>query len=160
MQFYFAAPKNIGLNSTCYLIMKFSNKRELQKITLNHLSDIDFKDFMNLFKKCTAKLLPFLVIDATITSDNPSRFRKNLLERMKKLIMTTDDKIRNDKLKYFINRGAAKIKNDKYEYLIGEEILPSNEKKNKKIEPAKLAYSPLGKAFEEQTKTFENQREK
>ena len=127
MQFYFAAPKNIGLNSTCYLIMKFSNKRELQKITLNHLSDIDFKDFMNLFKKCTAKLLPFLVIDATITSDNPSRFRKNLLERMKKLIMTTGDKIRDDKLKYFINRGAAKIKNDNYKYLIGEEILPSNE---------------------------------
>ena len=127
MQFYFAAPKNIGLNSTCYLIMKFSNKRELQKITLNHLSDIDFKDFMNLFKKCTAKLLPLLVIDATITSDNPSRFRKNLSERMKKLIMTTDDKIRDDKLKYFINRGAAKIKNDKYKYLIGEEILPSNE---------------------------------
>ena len=126
MQFYFAASKNIGLNSTCYLIMKFLNKRELQKITLNHLSDIDFKDFMNLFKKCITKLLPFLVIDATITSDNPSRFRKNLLERIKKLIMTTDDKIRDDKLKYFINRGAAKIKIVKYEYLIDEEILPSN----------------------------------
>ena len=37
---------------------------------------------MNLYKKCTSKLYPFLVIDATLTSNNPSRFRKNLLERI------------------------------------------------------------------------------
>ena len=37
---------------------------------------------MNLYKKCTAKPYSFLVTDATLTSDNPSRFRKNLLERI------------------------------------------------------------------------------
>ena len=56
----------------------FPNKQELQKITFNHSSDTDFKDFMNLYKKCTAKPYSFLVIGATLTSDNPLRFRKNL----------------------------------------------------------------------------------
>ena len=48
----------------------------------NHSSDIDFKDFMNLYRKCTEKPHSFLVIDDTLASDNPSRFRKNLLERV------------------------------------------------------------------------------
>ena len=69
---------------------------------------IDFKDFMNLYKKCTAKPYSFLVIDATLASDNPSRFRKNLLERMQKL-MAIDDKTRDGKLQYDITREAAKI---------------------------------------------------
>ena len=64
---------------------------------------IDFKDFMNLYKKCTAKPYSFLVIDATLASDNPSRFRKNLLERMQKL-MAIDDKTRDGKLQYDITR--------------------------------------------------------
>ena len=81
-QSYFAVPKNIRLNSTYYFIMKIPNKQELQQIAFNHSSDIDFKDFMNLYKKCTAKPYSFLVIDATLASDNPSRFRKNLLERI------------------------------------------------------------------------------
>ena len=62
--------KNIRLNSTHYFIMAISNKRELEQIALNHSSDIDFKDFMNLYKKCTAKLNSVLVIDATLASDN------------------------------------------------------------------------------------------
>ena len=62
--------------------MKIPNKREHQQIEFNHSSDIDFTDFMNLFKKCTAKPHSFLVIDATLVSDNLSRFRKNLLERI------------------------------------------------------------------------------
>ena len=41
--------------STNYFIMKIQNKRELQQIAFNYSSDIDFKDFMNLYKKCTAK---------------------------------------------------------------------------------------------------------
>ena len=52
MQSYFAVPKNVRLNSTHYLVMKILNKRELQQITFNHSSDIDFQDFMNLYKKC------------------------------------------------------------------------------------------------------------
>ena len=81
-QSYFSVPKNIRLNLTHYFIMKLPNKRELQQITFNHSSVINFQDFMNLFKKCTAKLCSFLVIDATRASDNLLRFRKNLLEKI------------------------------------------------------------------------------
>ena len=59
--------------------MKISNKRELQHIALNHSSDIDFKDFMKNFKKYTAEPYSFLVNDTTLPSDDPLRFRKNLL---------------------------------------------------------------------------------
>ena len=78
--------------------------------------------------------------------------------------MTIDDQIRDEKLQYNINREAVKIsaltsgKVRKYEYLIGEDILPSN--RQQIIEQAKFTYSPLGKAFEKQTKTIEDQREK
>ena len=75
-------PRNIRQTSTHYFIIKIPNKRELQQTELNHLSDIDFKDFISLYKKCTAKPYSFLVIDATLASDNPLRFRENLLERI------------------------------------------------------------------------------
>ena len=60
--------------------MKIPNKRELQQTVLNHSSNIDFKDFINLYKKYSEKLYSFLVTDATLASDNLLRFRKNLLE--------------------------------------------------------------------------------
>ena len=82
IQSYFAVPKNIRLISTHYFIEKIPNKGKLQQIAFNHSLDIDFKDFMNLYKKCTAKPYSFLVIDATLSSDNPSLFRKKLLERI------------------------------------------------------------------------------
>ena len=75
-----------------------------------------------------------------------------------------DENIKDEKLQYDINREAAKIsalssgKIDKYEYLTGEEILPSNQQQI--IEQAKFSYSPLGKAFEKQTKTIEDKGEK
>ena len=59
--------------------MKIPNKRELQQIELNYLSDIDFKDFMKIYKKYTKEPYSFLVNDTTIPSDDPLRFRKNLL---------------------------------------------------------------------------------
>ena len=62
--------------------MKILNKQELQQVAFNHSSGIDFKDFMNLYKKCTVKPYSFLVIDATLASDNPSHFKKNFLERI------------------------------------------------------------------------------
>ena len=79
-QSYFKVPKDVRLNSTHFFIMKIPNKRELQQSALNHSSDIDFKDFMKIYKKCTAEPYSFLVNDATLPSDNPLRFRKNLLE--------------------------------------------------------------------------------
>ena len=78
--------------------------------------------------------------------------------------MTIEDQIKDEKLQYDINRGAAKIsalssgKIDKYEYLTGEEILPAG--KQQIIEQAKFTYSPFEKAFEKQTKTIEEQGEK
>ena len=58
-QSYFAVPKNIRLNSTHYFVMKIPNKRELQQIAFNHSLDIDFQDFMNLYKKVYFKTLFF-----------------------------------------------------------------------------------------------------
>ena len=81
-QSYFAVPKNIRLNSTHYFLMKIPNKRKLEQISFNHSSDIDFQDFMNLYKKCTEKPYSFLVIDATLASDNLLGFRKNLSGRI------------------------------------------------------------------------------
>ena len=60
--------------------MKIPNKRELQPITLNHSSDIDSKDFIKIYKKCTAEPYSSLVNDTVLPSDNPLKFRKNLLE--------------------------------------------------------------------------------
>ena len=57
--------------------MKIPNKRDLQQTALNHLSDIDFKDFVNVYKKCTDKSYSFLVNDTTLAPYNPLRFRKN-----------------------------------------------------------------------------------
>ena len=76
---YFKVPKDVRLNSTHLFIMKISNKRELQQIALNHSSDIDFKNFMKIYKKYTKERYSFLVNDTTLPSDYPLRFRKNLL---------------------------------------------------------------------------------
>ena len=62
-----------------YFIMKMPNKRELQQIASHHSSDIDFKDFMKLYKNYTKEPYSFLVNDATLSSDNPLQFRNNLL---------------------------------------------------------------------------------
>ena len=70
--------------------------------------------------------------------------------------MTIGNQIRDEKLQYDINKEVEKIlalssgKIDTYKYLTGEEILPSNQQQM--IEQAKNTYSPLGKAFEKQTK--------
>ena len=70
-QSYFKVPKDIRLNSTHFLIMKIPNKRELRQIALNHSSDIDFKDFIKIYKKCTAEPYSFLVNDPTLPSHDP-----------------------------------------------------------------------------------------
>ena len=75
--------------------------------------------------------------------------------------MTIDDQIRDEKLQYDINREVAKIsalssgKIHKYEYITGEDVIPSN--KQQIVEQVKFSYSPLGKAFEKQTKIIEDQ---
>ena len=71
-------PKVVRLNTTHFFIIKIPNKRQLQQIAINHSSDIDFKDFVKIYKKCIDKPYSFLVNDTTLASDNPLRLRKNL----------------------------------------------------------------------------------
>ena len=59
-QSYFSVPKDVRLNSTHYLIMKINNKRELQNIAINHSVDIDYKDFMKIYRECTREPFSFL----------------------------------------------------------------------------------------------------
>ena len=78
--------------------------------------------------------------------------------------MTINDQIRDEKLQYDINREGSKISAlssgniQIYEYLTGKDILPSNQ--HQIIEEAKFTYSPLGKAFQKQIKTIEDQSKK
>ena len=68
-QSYFKVPKDVRLNSTHFFIMKIPNIRELQQIGLNHSSDIDFKDFIKIYKICSAEPYSFLVNDTTLPSE-------------------------------------------------------------------------------------------
>ena len=77
-QSYFSVPKEVRLNSRHNLIMKIYNKRELQQIAINHLADIDYKDFMKIYSRCTSEPYSFLTIDTTLTGINSLRFRKKL----------------------------------------------------------------------------------
>ena len=79
---YFSVSKDVRLNSTHYLIMKINNKRELQNITINHSADIDYKDFIEIYRKCTKEPYNFLTIDTTLPSTNPLRFRKKLFDTL------------------------------------------------------------------------------
>ena len=72
-------PKTIRLNATHSFIMKIPNKKELQQIASNHLSEIDFKDLMKHYKDYTKETYSFLVNDTTLTSDNSLRFWKKML---------------------------------------------------------------------------------
>ena len=71
---YFKTPKDVRLNTTYYFIMRVTNEKELREIALNHSSDIDFQDFINLYKQSTAEPYLLLVIDTN--SDNPLHFKK------------------------------------------------------------------------------------
>ena len=159
-QSYFALPKRIRLNSTHYFLMKIPNIRELQQIAFNYSSDIDFQDFMNPYKKFTAEPYSFLVIDTTLPLDNSSRFRKNLLETIKKLIMTIDIILRISNCNMILTEKQQKCQLYRLQKLITLtiyrwEILPSDQSRIK--EQAKFTYSPFAKVFEKQIKTTEEQ---
>ena len=65
-QSYFSLPKDVRLNSTHYLILKMNNRRELQSIVSNHSADIDYQDFLNIYKECTKEPYSFLTIDTKL----------------------------------------------------------------------------------------------
>ena len=72
-QSYFFVSKGVRLNSTRYLIMKICNKKELQKIAINLSADIDYKDFMKIYRECTREPCSFLTIDTTLPASDPLR---------------------------------------------------------------------------------------
>ena len=75
-QSYFSVPKHVRLNSTHYLIMKINSRKELQNIAINHSADIDYNDFVRIYRECTRKPYSFLTIDTTLPARDPLRFRK------------------------------------------------------------------------------------
>ena len=77
--------------------MEIPNKRELQQISLNHSSDIDFKDFIKIYKKCTTEPYSLFIY----------HIQKESFKIIYNKIMTIEDQIRDGKLQYDINREAA-----------------------------------------------------
>ena len=74
---YFGVLKDVRLNSIHYLIMKIHNKRELQQIPIDHSADINYKDFLKIYRNCKNEPYSFFTIDTILPADNPMRFRKN-----------------------------------------------------------------------------------
>ena len=69
-QSYFSVPKEVGFNSTHYLIMNICSKKELQNIATNYSTGIDYKDFMKIYRKCTSEPYSFLTINTTLPANN------------------------------------------------------------------------------------------
>ena len=97
-QSYFKVPKDVRLNSTHFFIMEIPNKRELQQIALNNSSDVYFKDFIKIYKKCTAE--PYTQY---------FKVQKESFRIIYNKIRTVEDQIRDEKLLYDNNRDATKI---------------------------------------------------
>ena len=76
---YFSVPKGVRLNSTHYLIMKINNRKELQNISINYSADIDYNDFVNIYRECTREPYSFLTIDSSLPAGDPLRFKKDLI---------------------------------------------------------------------------------
>ena len=79
-QSYFRTPKDARLHSTDYVIMKIQSRKELQNIAQENSGDIDFKDFLKTYKYYTSEPYSCMIIDTTVPSANPMRFRKNFYE--------------------------------------------------------------------------------
>ena len=81
-QSYFSVPKDVRLNSIHYLIMKINNKTELQNTAINHSADIDYNNFMKIYRDSTKQSYNFLTIDTMLSASDPLRFRKNLFDSL------------------------------------------------------------------------------
>ena len=81
-QSYFSVPKDVRLTCTHYVIFKLNNKRELKNIAINHSADIDYKDFIKIYRDSTKEPYNFLTIHTTQPVDK--RFKKNLMILYKK----------------------------------------------------------------------------
>ena len=81
-QSYFSVSKDVRLNSMHYLIMKISNRKELQSIAINHYADVDYNDVVRIYRECIKKPYSFLTTDFTLLASDPLRFRKNLFQSL------------------------------------------------------------------------------
>ena len=79
-QYYHSVSKTVRLNCIHYNIFKLNNRRELQNIAINHSADIDYKDFIKIYKECTKKPFNFLTIDTTKPTNK--KFIKNFDESL------------------------------------------------------------------------------
>ena len=75
---YFIVPKGVRLNCTYYIIFKLNNKKELQNNAINHSADIEYRDFVKIYRDCTNEPYKFLPIDTAQPVDK--RFRKNFID--------------------------------------------------------------------------------
>ena len=75
-QSYFRALKDARLNSTHYILVKISNKKELRKIAEEKSGHLGYKDFLKIYNYCTREPYSFVMIDARPTATIP--FKKNL----------------------------------------------------------------------------------
>ena len=133
--------------------MEINKQRELQNTARNRSADIDYKDFMKIFRGCKKEPYSFLTTDTTLPGSNPLRFRKICFIFMKitvtDQIKILDAKIKPNEAQYNLDRKVAKTSAlssgnlDKYEYLTSEDL----NYKPSTVEQAKFDYSPLSKFF-------------
>ena len=83
-QSYFSIPRDVKLNSKYYLIMNIHSKKQLQNFAINHLVDIDYKDFVKIYRECTKEPYFLSTNDTTLPASNPLRFRKSLFHSYEK----------------------------------------------------------------------------
>ena len=142
-QSYFSASKDVRLNSTRYFIMKINNRKELQNNAISHSADIDYKDFMKIYREYIKELYSFLTINTTLPASSSLRFT----DQIKILV----NKIKQNEAQHNSEKAAAIISAsssskdlvDKCEYLTGKDLglKPST------VEQAKFEHYPLGKVF-------------
>ena len=162
LSLYFSVTKDVRLNSTHYLIMKINKERELQNIAINHSADIDYNNFMMIYRECTRRLYSFLTIYTTLPASDSLRFRKIffILIKMKVTdqLKIIENEIKLNQAQYDLDRLEAKISAyscgdlRNYEYLPGENL----GYKLSVLEKAKFDYSPLALTLNKTIKPADN----
>ena len=141
--------------------------KKLQNIAINNSADIDYKDFVTIYKKCSSRPSSFLTTGTTLPANNSLRFQKKSFKSFIKMTLTDDlknldDKIKANQSQYDMDREAAKISAlsskelFKYEYLTGEDL----EYKPGVLEEINFEYSPLGETLSNKAKSKTDKRNK
>ena len=78
-QSYFRTPKDARLNCTHYLLTKIDNKKELRNVADDNSADLEYKDFLKLYRHFASKPYSFMIIDETLPSNDPNKYRDNFI---------------------------------------------------------------------------------